>query len=38
MKGARPLTRESLKAILKATDSIREKALLTHRAKFPTQS
>lgn len=29
MKGARPLTRNQVKAVLKATDSIREKALLT---------
>jgi site-specific recombinase XerD len=29
MKGSRPLTRAQVKALLKATDSIREKALLT---------
>lgn len=29
MKGSRPLTRAKVKALLKATDSIREKALLT---------
>jgi len=29
MKGSRPLTRVQVKALLKATDSIREKALLT---------
>jgi site-specific recombinase XerD len=29
MKGARPLNRENMKAVLKATNSIREKALLT---------
>ena len=29
MKGSRPLTRENVKAVLKATDSIRHKTLLT---------
>ena len=29
MKGSRPLTRQQVKAVLKVTDSIREKALLT---------
>lgn len=29
MKGCRPLTRQQVKAVLKVTDSIREKALLT---------